>query len=126
MRIASIIAAGLVVSLAVTAGCERNQDLSFAKDVKPVIDEHCSNCHAKGQAGYEVSGFASDSYASLLKGTKFGPVVIPGDSFNSTLVVLIEGRADPSINMPHGTLRELRSEEIDIIRRWIDGGAMND
>lgn len=126
MRTASIIAAGLAVGLTGAAGCERNQDLSFAQDVKPVIDEHCSSCHVQGQAGYEVSGFASDSYASLMKGTKFGPVVIPGDSFNSTLVVLIEGRADSSINMPHGTLRELRSEEIDIIRRWIDSGAMND
>ncbi len=126
MRTASIIAMGLAISLTAVAGCARNQDPTFARDVKPLIDEHCSSCHAQGQAGYEVSGFASDSYANLMRGTKFGPVVIPGDSFNSTLVVLIEGRADSSINMPHGTRRELRSDEIDIIRRWIDSGAMND
>jgi hypothetical protein len=126
MRRAVFLAAGLLVVQLFTTGCERSDPVSFAADVKPLLDQHCTGCHVAGQAGYETSGLATDSYAALMKGTKFGPVVVAGDSFNSTLVVLIEGRADPSINMPHGSLRELNTEEVAIIRRWIDGGAMND
>lgn len=117
---------GLLIAQLIVTGCERSEPVSFAADVKPLIDQHCTGCHVAGQAGYETSGLATDSYAGLMKGTKFGPVVVAGDSFNSTLVVLIEGRADPSINMPHGSLRELNDREVAIIRRWIDGGAMND
>jgi uncharacterized membrane protein len=120
------LAAGLLLAQLITAGCERTEPVSFAADVKPLLDQHCTGCHVAGQAGYETSGLATDSYAALMKGTKFGPVIVAGDSFNSTLVVLVEGRADPSINMPHGSLRELNSEEVAIIRRWIDSGAMND
>jgi hypothetical protein len=126
MTRAAFLAAGLLTVLLVTPGCERDDPVSFAADVKPLLDQHCTGCHVPGQAGYETSGLATDSYAGLMKGTKFGPVVVAGDSFNSTLVVLIEGRADPSINMPHGSLRELNEQEVAIIRRWIDGGAMND
>ncbi len=126
MSRAVFLAAGLLMLQLLSSGCERNEPVSFAADVQPVLDEHCSGCHVAGQAGYEVSGLATDNYTALMEGTKFGPVVVAGDSFNSTLVVLIEGRADPSINMPHGTLRELNDKEVAIIRRWIDGGAMND
>ena len=64
--------------------------------------KHCAACHTPGQAGYVVSGFELKDYESLMKGTSFGPVVLPGDPLTSVLVMLIEGRADPSMNMPHG------------------------
>ena len=35
-----------------------------------------------------------------MKGTKLGSVIVPGSSISSTLVILIEHKADPSINMP--------------------------
>lgn len=126
MKKAWVCIAACAAAAALAAGCERQEPASFAANVKPLIDEHCSDCHRAGSAGYEASGLATDTYEGLMAGTRFGPVVVAGDSFNSTLVVLIEGRADPSINMPHGTLRELRDDEVAIIRRWIDSGAMND
>ena len=115
--------AGLLTVLLVTPGCERDDPVSFAADVKPLLDQHCTGCHVPGQAGYETSGLATDSYAGLMKGTKFGPVVVAGDSFNSTLVVLIEGRADPSLKMPHGDARPPTSDEVMTLRTWVEQGA---
>jgi hypothetical protein len=74
-------------------------------------------------SGYEASGFSMASYDELLKGTKFGPMIIPGDSEGSNLIVLMEGRADPSIAMPHGDAERVSGADIDKIRRWIDQGA---
>jgi hypothetical protein len=37
----------------------------------------------------------------------------------------MEGRADPSIKMPHGSSDEVSTEEIEAIRTWIDEGALN-
>jgi uncharacterized membrane protein len=60
-----------------------------------------------------------------MKGTKFGQVVIPGDPLTSVLVMLIEGRADPSLKMPHGGAKPLTNDEIKTIRRWVKQGARN-
>ena len=37
-----------------------------------------------------------------MKGTKFGPVVIPGNPETSNLIWLLEWRASPELRMPHG------------------------
>jgi hypothetical protein len=38
-------------------------------------------------------------------------------------MMLIEGRADPSIRMPHGDAPKPAKADIDRIRAWIEGGA---
>ena len=99
--------------------------VSFSGQVKQVLDNNCVRCHVAGQAGYEASGLALDTYAGVMKGTRFGKVVLPGDAQGSVLVMLVEGRADPSISMPHGTNRRLYAEEIQILRKWVEQGAEN-
>ena len=37
-----------------------------------------------------------------MKGTKFGPMVIPGDPESSNLMRLLDWRVSPDIRMPHG------------------------
>lgn len=109
--------------LFVLAGCEGSGSVSFSRDVKPILADNCFACHQEGGAGYEASGFNMATYDELMKGTKFGPMIIPGDAEGSNLIVLMEGRADPSISMPHGGLDKVPQGEIDVIRRWIDQGA---
>jgi uncharacterized membrane protein len=117
-------AAVLAALMAVTA-CERTATVSYQKDVVPILDKHCKACHVPGQPGYVVSGFDLGSYDTLMKGTKFGPVVLPGDPLTSVLVMLIEGRVDPSLKMPHGNASTLSEEEILTVRRWVEQGAKN-
>ena len=105
--------------------CERTPTVSYRTDVAPILDKHCKSCHVPGEAGYVVSGFELGSYDSLMKGTQFGPVVLPGDPLTSVLVMLIEGRADPSLRMPHGGASTLTADEILAIRRWVEQGAKN-
>ena len=105
------------------AGC--SQQVSFNNDVKPILEASCINCHDGSGEGSEKSGFSMKTYEDLMKGTKFGSVIKAGDSLSSTLVILVEGRADPSIKMPHGDRPALSASEIKTLRQWIDQGAMN-
>ena len=109
--------------LAALAGCMVEDTISYSRDVKPIIQNNCISCHEQGGSGYEASGFSMETYDDLMKGTNFGPMVIPGDSEGSNMVVLMEGRADPSINMPHGGMDPVSKQDIDTLRRWIDQGA---
>jgi hypothetical protein len=115
-----------VVALALVAasGCEKSAPtVSYQRDVAPILDKHCKSCHVPGQAGYVVSGFELAGHQSLMQGTQFGPVVLPGDPLTSVLVMLIEGRVDPSIKMPHGDASPLSAAEILAIRNWVEQGA---
>ena len=114
-----------VVGLVALGGCEPKSGrghLSYAKDVKPILDQYCGECHMPGGPGAEKSGFKVDNYRNVMKGTKFGPVIIPGSAESSTLYRLVAGKVDPSIRMPHGK-EPLKPEEIETIRQWIEEGA---
>jgi len=101
------------------------QSISYLNDVRPFLDKYCMRCHGADGEGSEASGLRMDDYESLMKGTKYGAVVKPGDSFTSALVMLVEGRADPSLNMPHDGNKMPDRTEIEKIKLWIDQGAKN-
>lgn len=104
--------------------CNKEPAVSFSQDVRPVLDQNCIECHDMGGKGQVASGLDMSSYDSLMKGTRFGPMIIAGDVEGSNLLVLIEGRADPSISMPHGQ-KSIPKEDIQTIRLWIKQGAKN-
>ena len=99
--------------------------VSFSQDIQPILKQHCLECHDTGGEGAVASGLNMASYEGLLKGTKFGPVIKAGDSLSSTLIILVDGRADPSINMPHGNRPPLSKAQVQTLRQWIDQGAAN-
>ena len=113
----------IIVCVMMLAACAP-RNVSFSADVQPILKQRCFECHLAGGTGYTASGFDMSSYESLMKGGKFGPFVIPGDPFTSTMNMLVEGRAHPSIHMPHGR-EKLSDREIEILRVWVQEGAKN-
>jgi hypothetical protein len=114
------------ISALILVGCSTGPDaVSFKNDIKPVIDKYCAECHLQGGAGAEASGFETATYETIMKGTKFGPVVVASDPLSSSLYRLVAGKVDPSIRMPHGK-EALSPEEILKIEHWIAQGAKND
>ncbi|MCU7813367.1 MAG: hypothetical protein KZQ77_19345 [Candidatus Thiodiazotropha sp. (ex Notomyrtea botanica)] len=113
------------LSLMLLVGCSAGPAaVSFKSEVKPLIDKYCTECHTQAGAGAEASGFVTEDYAAVMKGTKFGPVVVAGDPLSSSLYRLVAGKVDPSIRMPHGK-EALTTEEIVKIEQWIEQGAKN-
>ena len=114
-----------MAALASGAGAQAltvGQPVSFRLEVLPVLQHACVSCHQPGGQGYEASGLDLRSYASLMAGTKYGVIVVPGDAFTSNIMVLLEGRASPAIQMPLHQ-KPLRTGHINIIRQWIAEGA---
>ncbi len=98
------------------------EQVSFKLDVYPILESRCVACHNPGGDGYGASGLDLSSYQGLIKGTKYGPIVVPGDPLTSNLNVLVEGRASPEIRMPHDQRPLLRYQTL-IIRDWVKQGA---
>ncbi|NQV46239.1 MAG: hypothetical protein HQ504_00505 [Rhodospirillaceae bacterium] len=121
-----ILASAVAVAMlaAFPAATARADHATFLGEILPIFQKHCTECHIPGQQGYEDSGLDMRTYEGVMKGTKHGPIVVPGDGFSSNIMVLIEGRAAPELKMPHGR-KELNKWEKLMIRRWINRGALN-
>jgi hypothetical protein len=102
------------------AGCSRT--VTYA-DVEPLLKERCASCHTGDQDGVAKSGFSVESYETVMKGTRLGPVVVPGSAESSTLYRMVAGKTDPALQMPHsGDI--LGDDQVATIREWIDQGAV--
>ncbi len=111
--------------LAGTLSSDANADaISFKEDIFPIMQIRCAACHQPGGKGYETSGLDLRTYEGLMKGTKYGPVVLPGRAFTSNLIVVIEHRTEPEIWMPHQR-KQLSKCERQTFRFWVSQGAKN-
>jgi hypothetical protein len=115
----------LAVPLVLAIGCARETppQVSFRSDVAPILAQHCYSCHVEGKPGTVASALQLGSYAAVMKGTRYGRVVVAGDPLSSAMIMLVEGRADPRITMPHGGADKLAPAEIQKLRDWVQQGA---
>ena len=121
---AALALVGLGIVLIPTEALCKDEKISFDDDVYPIFKGRCISCHQPGGPGYEKSGFDLSTYEGLMKGTRYGPMVVPGDPLTSNLVVLIDWRASAELRMPHGK-KKLSTCDRDAIRTWIRQGAKN-
>jgi mono/diheme cytochrome c family protein len=95
--------------------------INFKNEIKPIFEASCVRCHGRGRT---KGGFQLDTRETLLKGGDSGAAIIPGKSVDSYLIALIAG-VDPDSVMPKkGT--KLTSDQVGVVRAWIDQGAMWD
>ena len=116
----------MMLSLFLVSGCATQKVVSFQSDIEPILNDKCLQCHNPPDgAGYLQTGLDMESYDTLMKGTIFGTVIIPGDSKRSVLNKLTEGRAGEMMRMPHGDAQKLTEEEVALLRLWVNQGALN-
>jgi WD40 repeat protein len=105
------LALALTLGGSLKLGHTQDGDRAFA-----VVRANCLGCHdSKMRAGKLLMETTED----LLKGGTHGPAVIPGKSGESRLVKMILGEIAPKMPLQG----ELKAEDIEILRQWIDGGA---
>lgn len=87
------------------------QDLTFNKDIAPIIHTNCTPCHRPG----EVGPFSLITYEDVAKRSKFIRHV-------TKTRYMPPWKADPEFQH-YQNERILTQQEIDLIARWIDAGA---
>jgi uncharacterized membrane protein len=90
--------------------------VSFSNDVQPILAKSCNECHGGKQI---KEGLDMHTYEGLMAGSFNGTVLVPGNSAESLLVDLVTKGKMPKRGA------KLTAEQIQIIREWIDAGALN-
>jgi uncharacterized membrane protein len=81
--------------------------------VQQILQQRCLNCHA-GQNAPRLDGNAQSLRTQT---TTMGPLVVPGNAAGSRLLQSLS-------RMPTGNPLGVNSAQADVIRRWINGGAL--
>ena len=129
MRVAKYLTPGMLALCIPLFGCE--QEVSFANDVQPILNDSCINCHGGAGEGTETSGVDLTSYEGVMRGTNLGAIVVAGSAESSVLYLVSARKTSPEIHMPptsddslaEGRGFSLRDPEIQTIAGWINQGA---
>jgi uncharacterized membrane protein len=96
-------------------------EVSFKKDIAPVLDKFCVTCHTSEDD--HPSELYMDTYDSLMKGGKHGKAIVPGNSRESLLVQKMSENPPFGKFMPPPRKPRPTPEQAALIQAWIDQGA---
>ncbi len=104
---------------ATCAGCESNSDISFNRDIRPILNERCVSCHGgiKRQADLNLL-WREDATRPAESGKA---AIVPHKPAESELIRRVSLGA-PQDRMPQDD-HPLDADEIRKLRRWIASGA---
>ena len=123
MRNRAVFVMAAIVAAGIGHAAAAPPPASFQEDVLPVFVGRCVSCHvAPNGEGYLASGLDLTSYAGAMAGTKYGPMVVPGEPDSSNLMRLLDWRTSTALRMPHNR-KQLSSCDRNAIRAWIRQGA---
>ena len=100
--------------------CRAADGADYNTQVKPLLATKCFACHG---ALRQEAGLRLDASSLIARGSDSGAVVVPGRSGDSLLMERVT--ADDELRMPpEGEGERLTAEQVALLRRWIDQGAV--
>ena len=108
----------LICSLGVVASLSLAEEVSFDRDVLPILSDNCFQCHGPDQKARQA-GLRLDLKSSALRQEK--PIIQAGDIENSRLIDRITDPAQPM--PPLSSKLKLNSEQINTLKKWVVQGA---
>lgn len=111
--------AGLLPALLVAQAAAMAEDIDFARDVYPILQRSCFECHG---AEKHKGGLRLDERESAIKGGDSGDTIVKGKPADSELLRRVTLPKEDRDVMPNRG-DKLTPQEIERIRAWIAAGA---
>ena len=110
-------ALGALTWLAVAAAATEQAAPSYSAAIAPILARNCIACHS---ANTKMGGLVLETIDAMEKGGLRGPAVVPGNSEQSPLYLMVAGKMEP--RMPFSA-DPLGPADVELIRQWIEAGA---
>ena len=113
----------LFLSPLVTAVPSQDSRVDFQRQIRPLLSDTCFQCHGPDPQ-VRVADLRLDLRENVFLARTSGVPVVPGDPDNSLIFRRIT-HEDASHRMPPAySQKRLSDDQIDLIRRWIEQGAV--
>lgn len=104
------------------ASASASADVDFARDIQPILNANCTECHGGVKAAGDVS-FVYEERVINFAGDSGNPVVKPGDVDGSEMIYRITTDDEDDRMPPPEDHDALSADEIALIEQWIEEGA---
>ena len=107
----------LIALVPLTKSASSQDNIDFARDIRPILSENCSFCHGPDD---------QQRQADLRLDTSEGAwsVIEQGESEESELFQRLISEDAEILMPPPDSNRELSERDIQLIKRWIDQGGV--
>ena len=104
------------------AEVEPSKPVLFEQDILPIFQRSCLACHS---ASEDQGGLVLETPQALRDGGGSGPAIVPGKGAESLLLKLAAHQEESFMPPPDNDVNAptLTSQELGLIRLWIDQGA---
>jgi hypothetical protein len=113
-----------LVGVTTLAACASAADeLSFNRDIRPLLAENCFKCHGPDPAPREADLRFDTREMAIARRDGSSPAIAPGNAKGSALIIRVSSD-DAELRMPPPeTGKRLTDEQVNLLSRWIDAGA---
>ena len=112
----------LPLAAAFTASALPAQDVSYNRDIRPILSENCFSCHGPDKRARKADRRldTADGARAEIEGVR---AIVPGDLAKSDAVVRIESHEADEKMPPPKSDKKLKPEQIALLKKWIAQGA---
>ena len=109
----------IALLIAARAGAD---EVDFARDIRPILSDACYHCHGPDENTREAE-LRLDTKDGLFRAADGVTVIIPSKPKQSELIVRLISDDEDERMPPPDAKRQLTAREIDLLKRWVTGGA---
>jgi hypothetical protein len=99
----------------------RGKEISFSKDIYPILKTHCQACHVRENE--HPSEFYIDTYEDMMGESRHGKTIVPGNALKSIFYQKLLPNPPFGRTMPPSKKIKLTEEQIELFKRWVNQGA---
>jgi dsRNA-specific ribonuclease len=99
------------------------EPVDFQRDIRPILSDNCFKCHGPDE-GTRKGKLRLDTRELAVKGGRSGePAIVPGKPEASELLRRVKTTAADAIMPPPDSGKKLTAAQVDLLQRWVAGGA---
>ncbi|MFN6300908.1 MAG: DUF1549 domain-containing protein, partial [Planctomycetota bacterium] len=105
------------------AQSEDLESVAFNRDIRPILSEHCFQCHGPDAQQRHGSLRLDQHQDALLAGESGKTAIVPGQSQQSEVWARIHSTDPDTVMPPPQTGKPLSQRQKELLAKWIDQGA---
>ena len=100
-----------------------NSRIDFARDVRPILSNHCWSCHGPDEATRQAKLRLDQRDSALAKAESGKIAIVPKQPQASEMIARIDSRDADLVMPPPNAKKPLTAAQKETLRRWIEQGA---
>jgi len=96
--------------------------IDYNRDIRPLLSENCYACHGPDTAARKAD-LRLDRRDDAMRDRSGHAAIVPGQADDSTLIARVEDSDSKQVMPPPASGKVLKPEQVELLRRWVEGGA---